>query len=415
MMRALMTKTLFVLSILLSAQALAFDVGGLSYTVIPKTTNVEVIGRATGNSDADIVIPDSVIGNNFIPYSVTTIGGFAFQNNALTSVTIGNSVTTIGERAFQGNALTSVIIPDSVTTIGVEAFRDNDLTSVTIGNSVTSIGAYAFANNTLTSVTIGNSVTTIGERAFANNILTSVIIPDSVTTIGNVAFSQNALTSAAFEGNFGTFSLNMFVFNLNLATITYCEGTTGWPQGFNTGLLGSVTAIEVNCVLLQIDIADPDVTKFIATGANALINNNEYDSSDGFTLLDVFAVNNGYNASMGGGLSPPSPGVATYDFIDSYDDQYGYPYSINIYKSGGQPQQEFSTSSPAFSGEGTVANFTDEVTLNAVGSKGNIVAGHEADNVSGVIGQWEIIDSSGDPAMGLLIWLLYEAAESASP
>ena len=31
MMRALITKTLFVLSILLSAQALAFDVGGLSY------------------------------------------------------------------------------------------------------------------------------------------------------------------------------------------------------------------------------------------------------------------------------------------------------------------------------------------------------------------------------------------------
>ena len=31
MMRALMTKTLFVLSILLSAQALAFDVDGLSY------------------------------------------------------------------------------------------------------------------------------------------------------------------------------------------------------------------------------------------------------------------------------------------------------------------------------------------------------------------------------------------------
>ena len=47
MMRALMTKTLFVLSILLSAQALAFDVGGFSYTVISATT-VEVTGRASG-------------------------------------------------------------------------------------------------------------------------------------------------------------------------------------------------------------------------------------------------------------------------------------------------------------------------------------------------------------------------------
>ena len=49
MMRALMTKTLFVLSILLSAQALAFDVGGLSYDVI-NATDVEVTGRASGNT-----------------------------------------------------------------------------------------------------------------------------------------------------------------------------------------------------------------------------------------------------------------------------------------------------------------------------------------------------------------------------
>jgi hypothetical protein len=49
MMRALMTKTLFVLSILLSAQALAFDVGGLSYYVI-NATDVEVTGRASGNT-----------------------------------------------------------------------------------------------------------------------------------------------------------------------------------------------------------------------------------------------------------------------------------------------------------------------------------------------------------------------------
>ena len=54
MMRALMTKTLFVLSILLSAQALAFDVGGFSYTVI-NATDVEVTGRASGNTDTDIV------------------------------------------------------------------------------------------------------------------------------------------------------------------------------------------------------------------------------------------------------------------------------------------------------------------------------------------------------------------------
>jgi hypothetical protein len=402
MMRALITKTLFVLSILLSAQAMAFDVGGLSYDVI-NTTDVEVTGRASGNTDTDIVIPDTAsdgtitysvttIGNEafrkdgltnaltsviipdsvtaigdtafygndlisvIIPDSVTTIGDRAFQDNPLisviipdsvitigqsafynntliSSVVIGNSVTTIGNEAFESNALTSVTIPDSVTTIGDLAFRANDLTSVTIGNSVTTIGASAFrenaltsvtipdsvetigvaafsgntsltsvtigdsvttigggafynnaltsviipdsvtslrgfSSNALTSVTIGNGVTTIGVGAFSNNGLTSVIIPDSVTSIGfaaflgnaltNIvisssvtsiagrAFEKNAFTSAAFKGNFGGFQLDMFDINPNLATITYCEGTTGWPQGFNNGSTIIVTE-PVNC------------------------------------------------------------------------------------------------------------------------------------------------------------------------
>jgi hypothetical protein len=73
-----------------------------------------------------------------------------------------------------------------------------------------------------------------------------VTIPDSVTTIGPYAFSNNALTSAAFEGNFGTFDPTMFVNNPNLATITYCEGTTGWPQGFSNGST-TITSTAVNC------------------------------------------------------------------------------------------------------------------------------------------------------------------------
>ena len=57
MMRALMTKTLVVLSILLSAQALAFESGGFRYTVIGVSNNVEVNGRASDNIDTNIVIP----------------------------------------------------------------------------------------------------------------------------------------------------------------------------------------------------------------------------------------------------------------------------------------------------------------------------------------------------------------------
>jgi hypothetical protein len=64
-----------------------------------------------------------------------------------------------------------------------------------------------------------------------------VIIPDSVDTITNLAFAENnALSSAAFEGNFGTFSADMFDDNPILSTITYDEGATGWSGvAFNNG------------------------------------------------------------------------------------------------------------------------------------------------------------------------------------
>ena len=68
-----------------------------------------------------------------IPYSVTTIGDYAFARcSSLTSITIPDSVTMIGSSAFYGcSSLTSVTIPDSVTSIGVQAFYGcRSLTSV---------------------------------------------------------------------------------------------------------------------------------------------------------------------------------------------------------------------------------------------------------------------------------------------
>jgi hypothetical protein len=111
-----------------------------------------------------------------------------------------------------------------VTTIGEVAFAYNGLTE-----------EGAFVSKSLTSLTIGDSVETIGGGAFYANALISVTIPDSVTTIGSTAFASNALTSVAFEGDFGTFELDMFERNFNLADITYCDDTENWVDSFNIG------------------------------------------------------------------------------------------------------------------------------------------------------------------------------------
>ena len=124
-----------------------------------KTASVTYQGSSSGSYSKEyagsVTIPETVIYNG-TTYSVTSIGGFAFNNcSSLTSITIPNSVTSIGSSAFSNcSSLTSVTIPNSVTSIGSSAFsKCSSLTSITIPNSVTSIGIYAFGYcSSLTSV-----------------------------------------------------------------------------------------------------------------------------------------------------------------------------------------------------------------------------------------------------------------------
>jgi sugar lactone lactonase YvrE len=407
MMRALMIKTLFVLSILLSTQALAFDVGGLSYTVITGTT-AEVTGRAAGNADTDINIPDTV-SDGTTTCSVTTIGGWAFFSNTLTSVTIPDGVTTIGYSAFRNNALTSVMIPDSVTTIGDYAFAYNTLTSVTIPDNVTSIGGAAFFQNLLTSVDIPDSVTTIGHGAFGANFLTSAIIPDSVetigmnafgsnaltnadipasvtsiggsafsdnvitnvdipnsvTSIGGSAFSNNALTSVAFEGNFGGFQLDMFDINPTLATITYCDGTTGWPQGFNNGSK-IITTTPINCfppdapTVDSIEPGNGEATITFTSGA---------DNSSSITGYRYIKDDGSVTATILGTTGTNPFGIAV--------DAAGNVYTAN--------QNSFDVSKIRLDGTSTIIGLADgEVRGIALDADGNVYTNNAIGTISNI-------------------------------
>ena len=228
-----------------------FQYGDLYYNITSKTT-VEVTYLEEYPSMnypglTTATIPETVICNG-TTYSVTSIGGSAFENcSSLTSITIPNSVMSIGSSAFRGcSSLTSVTIPNSVTSIGDEAFwgctnltdiiwnakkcsdfsykkigkkylskifessniksftfgKDveyipaylcfmlSNLTSVIIPNSVTNIGLRAFHGcSSLNYVTIGNSVETVASGAFFEcSSITSITIPNSVTSIGNSAF-----------------------------------------------------------------------------------------------------------------------------------------------------------------------------------------------------------------------------------
>ncbi len=75
----------------------------------------------------------------------------------------------------------SVVIPSTinsvaVTKIGANAFNNKAITNVTMPVGVTEIGNYAFANNSLTTLSTPDTITSYGEGSFSHNILTSVTI-----------------------------------------------------------------------------------------------------------------------------------------------------------------------------------------------------------------------------------------------
>ena len=228
-----------------------------------------------------------------IPQGITSVGENAFQNKALTSVTMPNSVVDFGDSAFFGNPnLELVYIPHTNPTLGSNAFpngyvrgygksmslncfeidttsgilitdyydnEDNDtnnpacpkdveipygftsigevaflrnyLTSVTIPDSVVSIGISAFHTNHLTSVTIPDSVTSIEESVFAYNSLTSVTIPDSVVSIGISAFSNNSLTSVTIPDSVTSIEESVFAYNSYLTSVVISDSVISIGSG----------------------------------------------------------------------------------------------------------------------------------------------------------------------------------------
>ena len=114
---------------------------------------------------------------------------------------------------------TSLVLPEIATSINANAFYDNqNITSVTLGSNITTIGEYAFYNNQrITSVTLGANITAIGENAFyeCNNLVEVInksglnVVPGS-TENGYVAYyAQKVLNSEGEKGevfNVGDYS-----------------------------------------------------------------------------------------------------------------------------------------------------------------------------------------------------------------
>lgn len=134
---------LFAFILCLNSIAYAFEVDGIRYNIISEAErNVEV--TSGGSYEGDISIPQTVE-HDGIPYNVTTIGSYAFNECGLTSIDLPEGIETISSSAFSWcSSLTSITIPSSVTTIGDYAFSVSGIESITIPSTVTAMGEAVF-------------------------------------------------------------------------------------------------------------------------------------------------------------------------------------------------------------------------------------------------------------------------------
>ena len=185
-----------------------------------KCTNLSEVVFAEGSKLTNIpehAFDQTALSSITLPENITSIGAYAFNETALKKINIPAAVTTFGantfsycknlsevvfaegskltnipDNAFYETALEKIKIPAAVTTLGAYTFTDcKNLSEVVFaeGSKLTNIPDWAFHGTALSSITLPDAITSIGNSAFGGTTLESINIPSSVISIGNHAFN----------------------------------------------------------------------------------------------------------------------------------------------------------------------------------------------------------------------------------
>lgn len=245
----------------------AQEIGGLYYTLNNMYGTAEVAPHPDHGYSGAITVP-ATVKPSYQTYYVTAIGQEAFagyNNNEITSVSLGTNVRTIRRNAFYNTTLTSLTLNEGLTTIEQYAFREGNY-PIAIPSTVSNISTWAFKGykGTSMSVAAGNekydsrgdcnaiietaenmivagcsattipaTVTMIGEAAFDGVGLTSISIPSNVTTLDMGAFANNPMTAVTIPATVTTIYNNPFYGCDKLESITVAEGNPNYDSRDN--------------------------------------------------------------------------------------------------------------------------------------------------------------------------------------
>lgn len=239
-------------------------IDGLYYTLNNQYGTAEVAPHPDHLYSGSITVP-ATVKPSYWTYYVTAIGQEAFagyNNNEITSVTLGTNVRTIRRDAFYNTTLTSLSLGEHLTTIEQYSFRNGNY-PIAIPSTVDNISRWAFKGykGTSMSVAAGNAtydsrgncnaiietaenmivagcsattipatVTMIGEAAFDGVGLTSISIPSNVTTLDMGAFANNPMTAVTIPATVTTIYNNPFYGCDQLANITVANGNPNYDS-----------------------------------------------------------------------------------------------------------------------------------------------------------------------------------------
>ena len=287
--------TVAVLLCSVTANAYDFEVDGIYYNILSASDLTVCVTRGDNKYTGEVIIPSTVTYKSRT-LTVKAIGGYAFENCSIESISIPESVMTVYNYAFKGCLLSNLRIEDGTRTLtlgfnyydthsmGEGLFYDCPLETLYLGRNLSYDTDYDkgyspfYKKTTLTSVTIGNNVTNIGNKAFygctglkevhisdlaawcnidfesnplsyAKNLylngklVQDLVIPNSVEYIKDKAFENcNALTSVTIPNSVAGIGYNTF------------SGCTGLKR------------IEINCATINSTFAGFSCIKEVVIG-----------------------------------------------------------------------------------------------------------------------------------------------------
>ena len=218
---------------------------------------------------------------------ITAIGGSAFEDKGIASITLPDTLTSIQAEAFAYNPLEEIAIPAGVTFIGREAFMYTEIASLTFaeGSQIQTIEQYAFERTrNLTEVTLPASLTTMGRGVFQQSGLTSVTFEEKIalTKVPQNAFTETKLTSVTLPDNVNYIDHNAFMEIPTLQSVTFGNAESISLQSnafYHTGLTSLHIPANVTYIGEYSFVALSNLTEITVDE-----NNPWYKSEDGLLL-----------------------------------------------------------------------------------------------------------------------------------